>query len=83
MPDWVCEVLSPSSAAYDTGPKMDLYARMSVPRYWIVDPQNHTVLVLELVQGVWAVRASAGNENVIRLPPFDDLEISPERMWIP
>ncbi len=37
-PDWACEVLSPSTAGIDRGPKMSIYARENVPHVWLVDP---------------------------------------------
>src|SRR5207249_834735 len=37
-PDWICEVLSPSTAALDRGEKMEIYAREEVRHIWHVDP---------------------------------------------
>src|SRR3954471_19359258 len=37
-PDWVCEVLSPSTARIDRGKKMRIYAEHGVPWMWILDP---------------------------------------------
>src|SRR5438552_3070237 len=39
-PDWICEVLSPSSAYLDVERKLPKYARAGVRHAWIVDPQN-------------------------------------------
>ena len=37
-PDWVCEVLSASTAAMDRADKMPLYARAHVRHVWLIDP---------------------------------------------
>lgn len=42
-PDWVIEVVSPSTADLDRGQKHDLYARHGVREYWIIDPENRSV----------------------------------------
>ena len=39
VPDWVCEVLSPSTAARDRIIKRRLYAQAGVPYYWLIDPE--------------------------------------------
>jgi Uma2 family endonuclease len=42
-PDWVCEVLSPSTEALDRGKKLRIYARESVAHAWLVDPARQTL----------------------------------------
>ena len=37
-PDLVVEVLSPGTAKYDRGRKLEAYAAAGVPEYWIVSP---------------------------------------------
>jgi len=44
-PDWVIEILSPETAAKDMKIKRDLYERVGVKEYWLVDPANKTVQV--------------------------------------
>lgn len=44
-PDLVVEVLSPSTAKNDRGPKMRHYAEAGVKEYWIVTPVGKTVEV--------------------------------------
>ena len=39
-PDLVIEILSPSTASYDRGSKMDAYQKFGVKEYWIVDPKE-------------------------------------------
>jgi len=83
VPDWVCEVLSPSNARYDLGVKLPFYARVGVRWVWHVDTRDHSIRVMELVQGVWVTRALCGTESRVSLPPFEVIEIPIGRMWIP
>ena len=45
-PDLVVEILSPSNSAHDLSLKRELYARHAVPEYWILQPDEETVLKL-------------------------------------
>jgi Uma2 family endonuclease len=49
-PDLVVEILSPSTARYDTGKKREVYARFGVTELWIVDPPRRSVSVYLLGQ---------------------------------
>lgn len=40
-PDWLYEVISPSTRSIDLGPKRNIYAREGVPCLWIIDPVAH------------------------------------------
>lgn len=44
-PDWIIEVLSPGTAAYDWKNKFDLYEETGVGEYWIVDPLGQSIAV--------------------------------------
>ncbi len=44
-PDLVIEILSPTTAAHDRGPKLKAYARFGVEEYWIVDADRAVVEV--------------------------------------
>ena len=52
-PDWVCEVISPSSASYDRGSKRRIYATHGVKHYWLLDPTARVLEVFELQDGAW------------------------------
>jgi Uma2 family endonuclease len=45
-PDWVCEVLSPSTARIDRGRKLRIYAAAGVAHAWFVNPLERTLEVL-------------------------------------
>ena len=42
-PDLVVEILSPSNSSHDLELKRELYARHSIPEYWILDPIQEIV----------------------------------------
>ena len=50
-PDLVIEILSPSTADRDRQSKLDLYDRFGVREYWIVDPNENTIQVIEMETG--------------------------------
>jgi Uma2 family endonuclease len=81
-PDWVCEILSESTASKDRGPKMALYSRAGVPHIWIVDPGVRTVEVYTPRKGEAARIAAAKHDESARLPPFD-LDVDLSRLWGP
>ena len=50
-PDWVLEVLSPSTAAHDQIAKRRTYERAGVREYWLVHPGDRTLTVYVLDNG--------------------------------
>jgi Uma2 family endonuclease len=60
-PDWVCEILSPSTMQKDRVIKMPVYARYGVPHIWLVDPLAHTLEVFLLQDDRWSVRPVQGD----------------------
>lgn len=44
-PDWIIEIVSPSSKSMDYGKKQALYLSSGVREYWIVDPIRETVMI--------------------------------------
>jgi|JI9StandDraft_1071089.scaffolds.fasta_scaffold79439_1 Uma2 family endonuclease len=75
VPDWICEVLSPSNFRHDRGYKADLYASHGVANYWLIDPVARQLEAFTLESGRW-LRLGAYDETMnIRVPPFDAVEI--------
>jgi Uma2 family endonuclease len=80
-PDWVCEVVSPSTVALDRAKKLSIYGREGVCHLWLIDPVARVVEVFRLVRGRWTVAAThAGNETV-RLEPFNQFELDLSALW--
>lgn len=47
-PDWIIEILSPQTSSKDLHEKFDVYEEAGVKEYWIVHPQEQTILVYTL-----------------------------------
>ena len=80
-PDWICEVLSPSTAALDRSRKMPVYAREQVAHLWLVDPRMRTLEVYRLEDGHWVVVGTYGGEEAIRAEPFEAIALDLRRWW--
>lgn len=80
VPDWICEVLSPSTARWDRLRKMEVYRR-SVEYAWFVDPALQTVEVYEQSSGRWLLFGTFGGDETPLLPPFDDAPLNLARWW--
>ena len=74
-PDWACEVISPSTERMDQSRKMRVYAREEVRHLWLLDPLVRTLEVLRLEDVRWVVLATPGDSDVVRVEPFDAIEI--------
>jgi Uma2 family endonuclease len=86
-PDWVCEVLSPSTERWDRGYKVRLYARAGVTSAWLVNPLQHTLEILRLSPDnpaqwtVLAVHAEDSKDAKVRAEPFEALELELDVLW--
>jgi Uma2 family endonuclease len=47
-PDWVAEVLSPSTASHDQSRKLATYERVGVPEIWLIHPTDRTLSIYRL-----------------------------------
>jgi Uma2 family endonuclease len=80
-PDWVCEVLSPSTALIDRTRKQDIYREHGVSWLWFVDPAARTIEVLSRGEHGWMVTGTFGGEGEARIPPFDAVAIDVGALW--
>lgn len=80
-PDWVCEILSPSTAGLDRGRKLDIYAREAVAHCWLVDPAAHMLEILQLEAGRWVILATHVGGDAVRAVPFDEIELPLGDLW--
>lgn len=80
-PDWVCEVLSPSSVRIDRFEKRNIYAREGVHYLWLVDPRARTLETFELVSNRWVDSGTFVDDVSVRAAPFDAIEWSLGVLW--
>ncbi|WP_437501105.1 Uma2 family endonuclease [Sorangium sp. So ce1099] len=81
-PDWVCEVLSPSTASFDRDEKMPVYAREGVRYAWLVDPIARTLEVYVLgEERRWGAAVVHRDAARVRIEPFDAIELDLSMLW--
>jgi Uma2 family endonuclease len=81
VPDWVCEVLSPSTAAEDRADKMPAYAEAGVRFAWLIDPMLRTLEAFELEGERWFLRGTYRDAARVRAAPFDAVELALDALW--
>ena len=81
-PDWICEVLSPSTAKLDLVRKLPRYARAGVEYAWVVDPIHQTLEAFHQEQGRWVLMDAFGGDDRVRAPPFDAVELELGSLWL-
>jgi Uma2 family endonuclease len=80
-PDWVCEVVSLSTASLDRVKKLAVYAREEVRHAWLIDPMARTLEVLRLDAGRWTILSTHAGTEVVRAEPFDAVEFELGLLW--
>jgi len=83
VPDWICEIFSPSTKSKDREVKMPLYARYSVPYAWLIDPIEHVLEAYRLDAGAWHEIGRFVGTDRIAVPPFEAVSIDLESLWAP
>jgi Uma2 family endonuclease len=69
-PDWICEILSASTAHRDLGPKRAAYAAAGVEHYWIIDLEHRVSTVFRLGAEGYVIVHASGPDRAARVPPF-------------
>jgi Uma2 family endonuclease len=80
-PDWICEVLSPSTEQIDRAVKLPIYARAGVGHAWVINPIVRTLEVLRLEQGRWVNVGTHRDAQEIRAEPFDAIVFPLGVLW--
>jgi Uma2 family endonuclease len=82
LPDFCCEILSPSTVRDDRRLKVPIYARSGVGWTWLADPRAHLVEVYQTINGLPTLVLIAKDDEVMTLPPFEG-EVDLGRWWLP
>jgi Uma2 family endonuclease len=80
-PDWICEVLSPSTAGHDRIAKMRIYLREHVGYVWLVDSAMRAIEVFLPERDRWVLAQTAVGSAPARLQPFVEVELELSRWW--
>jgi Uma2 family endonuclease len=73
-PDWIIEIISPSTAAYDYFVKSAKYQAAGVKEYWIVNPVKEHITVYQFNAEDYAPEKYTFHET-IKVGIYDDFEI--------
>jgi Uma2 family endonuclease len=83
VPDWVCEVLSKSTASIDREIKMPIFARYGVAYAWLVDPLARTLEAYARDGETWRELGRFADTDRVRVAPFDAVTIDLADLWMP
>jgi Uma2 family endonuclease len=83
VPDWVCEILSPTTRRHDLDVKMPYHAKVGVPSHWLVDIEARVLTAHQLESSDWRVIGKYSNETEARIPPFDAVPLNVASWWPP
>lgn len=81
-PDWICEVIS-GTGRLDRVEKLPVYAREGVPHAWLSDPEQKSLEVFRLIDGVWSLVGVCGRDERVHAEPFDTFELDLTELWGP
>jgi Uma2 family endonuclease len=75
LPDWICEVLSPSNPGTDRVKKLNHYHQFQVPHYWIVDPMEESLSVFRWTAEGYLLVLAADRDARVHAEPFEAIEL--------
>jgi Uma2 family endonuclease len=81
IPNWICEVLSPSTARSDRAEKLPLYATHGVEHVWLIDPDAATIEIYRRQAELWLLVATHAGDAQVRAEPFDAIELDLGALW--
>ena len=80
-PDWVCEVLSPSTERNDRVKKLAAYARHKVGHVWLLHPVHRTIEVLRREGDTWLIVMVYDGNGPLRAEPFEAVALPVHLIW--
>lgn len=80
-PDWVCEVLSPSTRKLDLVHKRPSYASAGIVHLWLIDPVERILEAFQLHDGKWQLIATVEDDDPVRIAPFEAVTFSLGDLW--
>ncbi len=81
VPDWICEIHSPSTKHIDIGAKRRIYATYEVPYLWYIDPVAQTLEVFKLQENDWLLTHTFVGGQLVTAPPFDAITFDLKLLW--
>jgi Uma2 family endonuclease len=79
IPDWTCELLSPNRR-HDLVTKVRFYHEARVPHYWVLDPDDRTLVVHRWSEHGYVIALTAGTGETVHAEPFEPIEVTVDRL---
>ena len=80
-PDWICEILSPSTRKVDLVRKRPIYAHAGIPHLWLIDPIEQILEAFALGDGRWQVIAAVEDDEAVNIAPFEAITFRLGDLW--
>ncbi len=80
-PQWVCEILSPSTRRRDRVLKLPFYQRAGVDHLWLVDPDDLSLEVFHLAEDAVTRVGGWGGDALVKAAPFDAIDLNLALLW--
>jgi len=80
-PDWICEVIAPSTERIDRVRKLPIYARDRVEHAWLINPQTKTLEVFRRAEDGWILLFTHGGDESVQAEPFEAIAIELPALW--
>lgn len=81
-PRLVVEVVSPGdkNRHRDYNRKREQYAKLGIPEYWLIDPEQQVVIVLELEQGKYREVGTFRGDDRLTSPTLCELQLTADQI---
>jgi Uma2 family endonuclease len=80
-PDWVCEVLSPSTQGLDRAEKLPVYGKHGVANAWLLDPIARLLEVYRVDGTSYRLIATHHGDEAVKAEPFEVFELELSLLW--
>jgi len=74
-PDWIMEIISPSTDKIDVKLKRDLYECFAVKEYWIIYPDDERIEVYLLKEGKYRLKGTFSKNETLKSEIIQGLEV--------
>ena len=80
-PDWICEILSPSTRKVDLVRKRPIYAHTGIAHLWLIDPIEQILEAFALGDGRWQVIGAVEDDEPVNIAPFEAITFRLGDLW--
>ncbi len=81
-PDLVIEILSSGNTKHEMKTKFELYEESGVKEYWLIQPDNKTILIYTLVNGKYIGLRPFNEGQQVESPLFPEVKIDADEIFL-